>query len=110
MKIVPKGWGYEKIIHNSDGYCGKLLHVEKDKRCSLHFHVEKHETFYINSGQVRMKTIWGGKPEERIMNPGDILVVPPGLVHQFTALEDTDIFEFSTEDFDYDSYRIEKGD
>ena len=34
IKIVPKGWGYEKWIVNTDEYCGKLLHFIKGKKCS----------------------------------------------------------------------------
>ena len=33
-----------------------------------------------------------------------------GLRHQMLALEDTDMFEFSTQHFDEDSYRVIKGD
>ena len=29
IKIVPKGWGYEKWICNTEEYCGKLLHIIK---------------------------------------------------------------------------------
>jgi len=50
------------------------------------------------------------KKTEVIMNPGDIKEIPVGLVHQMEALEDSYLFEFSTEHFDEDSYRIKKGD
>jgi hypothetical protein len=36
--------------------------------------------------------------------------VPIGLRHQMLALEDTELFEFSTQHFDSDSHRIIKGD
>ena len=35
IKHVPKGWGYEKWIVNTDEYCGKLLFFNKGKRCCL---------------------------------------------------------------------------
>ena len=47
IKIVPKGWGYEKWIVNTDEYCGKLLHFIKGKKCSWHYHKLKDETFYL---------------------------------------------------------------
>ena len=50
IKIVPKGWGYEKWICNTEEYCGKLLHFIKGKRCSWHYHVLKDETFYLEEG------------------------------------------------------------
>jgi hypothetical protein len=36
--------------------------------------------------------------------------VPPGLVHQMEALEDAELFEFSTQHFNSDSHRLINGD
>ena len=52
IKIVPKGWGYEKWIVNTEEYCGKLLHFIKGKRCSWHYHILKDETFYVQEGKL----------------------------------------------------------
>ena len=41
IKIVPKGWGHEKWIVNNEMYCGKILFMEKNKRCSWHYHKSK---------------------------------------------------------------------
>ena len=48
--------------------------------------------------------------KEIVLNPGDNFHVYRGLKHQMIALEDTELFEFSTQHFDSDSYRILKGD
>ncbi|MDD5254073.1 MAG: cupin domain-containing protein [Candidatus Nanoarchaeia archaeon] len=110
IKEVPKGWGKELWIVNNELYCGKKLVLEKGKQCSLHFHIKKDETFYIQSGKVKMEiTHNDGKKETLIMNPGDKLHITPGLIHRFYGLEDSEIFEFSTQHFDEDSYRVEKG-
>ena len=45
-----------------------------------------------------------------ILNPGDNFHVYRGLRHQMLALEDSELFEFSTQHFDSDSHRIQKGD
>ena len=45
-----------------------------------------------------------------ILNPGEKFHVATGLRHQMVALEDSELFEFSTEHFDSDSHRIIKGD
>ena len=50
------------------------------------------------------------KAEEVILGPGDNFHVYTGLRHQMIALEDTELYEFSTQHFDEDSYRIIKGD
>ena len=38
INFVPKGWGFEKWIHNSELYCGKLLYFVKDKKCATNVH------------------------------------------------------------------------
>ena len=48
--------------------------------------------------------------KEVILNPGDNFHVYRGLRHQMLALEDSELFEFSTQHSDSDSYRIERGD
>jgi quercetin dioxygenase-like cupin family protein len=118
LHFVPKGWGYEKWICNSEKYCGKILHFVKDRQCSLHFHKLKDETFYVRSGLVRV-CYAGVNPEDvpedlslaqAILSAGDYFHVPPNTAHQILALEDSEIIEFSTQHFDEDSYRLEKGD
>tara|TARA_R100000008_G_C3528593_1_gene137989 strand:+ start:144 stop:485 length:342 start_codon:yes stop_codon:yes gene_type:complete len=113
MKFVPKGWGFEKWIVNNEEYCGKLLYFVKGKRCSWHYHVLKDEVFYIQSGKILVK--YSEKDdinlaEEQILERGDNFHVYRGLRHQMIALEDTELFEFSTQHFDSDSHRIQKGD
>ena len=90
IKHVPKGWGYEKWIVNTEEYCGKLLFLNEGKRCSWHYHKLKDETFYLQ--------------------PGDKFHIYRGLRHQMIAIEDSELFEFSTEHFDEDSIRVKKGD
>jgi len=48
--------------------------------------------------------------DELILNPGENFHVYRGLRHQMIAIEDSELFEFSTQHFDSDSYRIVKGD
>ena len=113
IKIVPKGWGYEKWIVNTDEYCGKLLHFIKGKKCSWHYHKLKDETFYLQEGKLLVKYSDNDNMDEAnevILERGDKFLVYRGLRHQMFAMEDTDMFEFSTQHFDSDSHRIIKGD
>jgi len=113
IKFVTKGWGWEKWIVNCEEYCGKLLFFNKGKKCSWHYHIKKDEVFYLQSGKLRvifnveddLKTA-----KEVILEPGDNFHVYRGLRHQMLALEDSELFEFSTQHFDSDSYRVIKGD
>ena len=113
IKFVPKGWGYEKWITNGPLYCGKILWFCKGKQCSWHYHEKKDEVFYVRTG--RLKVYWSNFDElERAyvkeLKAGDKFHVTAGIRHRMFALEDTEMFEFSTEHFDKDSIRIEKGD
>lgn len=113
IKFVPKGWGFEKWIVNCPEYCGKILYFVQGKRCSWHYHKIKDEVFYVQSGKVLI--FYSGqddleKAEKTILEKGDSFHVNRGLRHQIVALQDSEIFEFSTEHFDEDSYRVQKGD
>ena len=113
MKFVPKGWGFEKWIHNSELYCGKLLYFVKGRKCSWHYHNLKDETFYVQSGKIKVYFSDSNDlntAKTTILSQGDNFHVYKGLRHRMEALEDTELFEFSTQHFDSDSYRIEKGD
>jgi len=113
IKFVPKGWGFEKWIVNCEKYCGKLLYFAKGKRCSWHYHKIKDEVFYIQSGKLLVKFSDHDNLEnanEIILERGDNFHVYTGMRHQMVALEDTELFEFSTQHFDSDSHRIIKGD
>lgn len=113
IKFVPKGWGFEKWIVNCEEYCGKILYFAKGRKCSWHYHELKDETFYIQSGIIKL--LYSDKDDIETANviflqKGDKFHVYPGLRHQMIALQDTELFEFSTQHFDDDSYRVIKGD
>ena len=113
IKFVSKGWGFEKWIVNNEEYCGKLLYLVKDKSCSWHYHKLKDEVFYVQSGRVLVRYSERddrNSAQEITLGPGDNFHVYRGLRHQMTALEDTELFEFSTQHFDSDSHRLIKGD
>ena len=113
VHVEPKGWGREVWIANNPLYCGKILEIRKGRKCSLHYHKLKTESFYLRSGKLRVRVKESPEnelTEEFDLTPGDCMDVPPGLVHQMEALEDAELFEFSTQHFDSDSYRLIKGD
>lgn len=113
INFVPKGWGFEKWFHNSEKYCGKLLYFVKGKKCSWHYHKIKDEVFYVHSGKI---IVYYSDSDDLnnatrcILGPGDNFHVYTGLRHMMEAVEDTELFEFSTQHYDDDSYRILKGD
>ena len=74
------------------GYCAKYLFIFDGQQCPFHGHRQKHETFFIAKGKVRMVV----NEKEQIMIEGDALTMPPGKVHSFTGMGNALILEIST--------------
>jgi hypothetical protein len=54
---VPKGWGKEVIIENNELYCGKLLCFNEGAKFSMHYHMIKDETWYVDKGEFLYRWI-----------------------------------------------------
>lgn len=103
MDVHKKVWGEEHWIANTPLYCGKKLLLKKAFRCSIHYHKLKHETFYVQSGLILMEV----GDNCFLMKPGDSVEIKQGIYHRFTGCADqNEIFEFSTQHFEDDSYRL----
>ena len=115
LKIMPtadfrdKYWGNIQTMLNR-AYTGKRLFFKQGKHSSLHFHCNKTETYFIHSGELLVR-LRAGRGEDRsfTLHAGDTLFIPPGLMHQDGAIQDTVIIEVSTHDEDSDSFIIEDG-
>ena len=109
---IPKGWGHELIIENNEMYCGKVLVFKSGCKFSMHYHLLKDETWYVNKGEFTYRFIDTsvGVTHEAHLKEGDVVRQKTGQPHQLIALTDGEIFEVSTTHFDEDSYRIYKGD
>ena len=109
---IPKGWGEEIIIANHELYCGKLLRFRQGAKFSMHYHMIKDETWYVNEGEFIYRWINTETAEviEQHLKVGDVVRQRPCQPHQLEAITDGVVFEVSTEHFDSDSYRVWKGD
>ena len=57
-KRVEKKWGYELWIHNDNQYCGKLLvFTQSGNKFSMHYHMLKNETWYVQKGAFQFDWI-----------------------------------------------------
>ena len=109
---VPKGWGEEIIIENNEMYCGKVLIFNQGCKFSMHYHMIKDETWYVEYGEFLYRWIdteTADINEEKLVE-GDVVRQRPGQPHQLEALSNGRIFEVSTHHEDSDSYRVTKGD
>ena len=109
-KKVKKAWGYELWLANNEenNYCGKILHIEAGNKFSMHFHADKHETFYVLKGSCSLQTIETQTSvlSEIMLNEGDCYIIDRLVHNQVEALTDCDIVESSTFHRDEDSYRV----
>lgn len=112
LEIHPKKWGEERWIINNDKYCGKILVFRKDCEFSTHFHAKKTETWLVTKGCFIMTYIDTNTAarKEKILYEGDVIHISPCVPHRLKAISDGLIFEVSTQHFEDDSYRVEKGD
>jgi mannose-6-phosphate isomerase-like protein (cupin superfamily) len=103
---VDKPWGYELIWARTDRYVGKILHVRAGHILSLQYHREKDETMYVLAGELVLRTRTNDGMKSRPFKAGESVHIPPGLIHQIEAIEDSDVLEASTPELD-DLVRLE---
>lgn len=112
--MVQKGWGYELIWATNNMYCGKILVFTKTgNKMSMHFHKDKHKTWFINSGKfiVRWLDLETATMLTKELTEGETWINEPLVPHQLESLEDnSSITEVSTADSISDNYRIMPGD
>lgn len=116
-KIYNKLWGYEIWIENNDLYCGKHLHVVPGKKCSVHYHKIKKETFYIINGELILEYAthtdlekWNNMTDIQIklLQKGESFTIDQNISHRFYSATpcSCDFIEISTHHDENDSYRI----
>jgi quercetin dioxygenase-like cupin family protein len=110
--FVEKGWGHELIWATNDRYCGKMMHFNTGARFSMHFHREKEETWYVQSGKfiVRWIDTKTAAQHEQILVEGAVWHNPPCMPHQLICLQEGTVVEVSTPDSVEDNYRVQPGD
>ena len=89
------------------------MFIKKNHRCSWHYHILKDETFYLQSGKIELFYSAENDRDQAkklILEPGESFHCCRNTRHQMLALEDSELFEFSTEHFDEDSHRLIPGD
>lgn len=109
---IEKGWGFEEIWANTDMYCGKFLHFNAGGMSSMHFHKEKDETWYAQSGIFEITAINTHDASEIIFEfkAGETFRINPMTPHQVRCIQAGTIIEVSTKDTPEDNYRVRPGD
>ena len=110
-KFVEKRWGSESWFANNKefDYCGKILRIKKGCYTSMHYHLNKHEVFFVLDGVLRVYIIdkITGDVSSVVLNKGKRMEIPQGMPHQLVAWGGSVTFvEVSTFHEDSDSYRV----
>ena len=106
IKAVHKTWGQELWYVNTELYCSKLLEVKEGHCCSLHYHINKDEVFYVLEGNITLEL----ENDIICLAKGQSRRIFPGQVHRFTSnTKLSKILETSTHHEDSDSHRLEVG-
>lgn len=95
MNIEGKVWGNTSEIFHGNNVEVHRIFVNKGGYCSKHYHAAKFNSFFIESGKLKVK-IWKKNydlVDETILEPRQMTTVRPGEYHLFEALEDTVAYE-----------------
>ena len=118
--VTEKLWGLEVECARvpDENYTAKLLMVNPGFTSSVHYHKEKHETFYVMRGNVilsmyTVSVLAGGYENaeldsETSLVSGQRVMIPPLTIHSFRATVPSIIVEGSTLHRDDDVYRYRK--
>ena len=108
QSVGERPWGTEDLLALvSKQFSVKRLKIKAGNKGGLQYHRFKDEVAIIISGQMLIRYDLGDKIlQEKIVNPGEVVHFPPGLVHQEEAITDCEIIEASSPHFN-DRVRVE---
>jgi len=93
MKTVDKPWGKEIWFAMTQHYMGKILIINPNQQVSLHVHMYKEETFYIEQGDMQLSN----NGHSKIYKAGRRVHIKPRTKHSMQAFDEKVIlFEVST--------------
>jgi quercetin dioxygenase-like cupin family protein len=108
---VEKQWGYEIWLVNNkeEDYCGKILYIKEGCGTSMHFHANKHESFYVLKGELQIDILntLTTETQSKILQEGEVFSLKRVLPHKLIAKDGpVEFVETSTYHEDSDSYRV----
>jgi len=109
QSVGDRPWGSEDLLALvSKQFSVKRLKIKAGSKGGLQYHRFKDEVAIMISGQMLIRYDLGDKMlREKIVNAGDVVHFPPGLVHQEEAITDCEIIEASSPHFN-DRVRVEE--
>ena len=107
--VGKRPWGTEDILAIvPKQFSVKRLKLKAGSKGGLQYHRLKDEVAVLISGTLLIRYDLGNKKLlEKIIEPGEVVHFPPGLVHQEEAITDCEIIEASSPHFN-DRVRVEE--
>lgn len=111
-EVHPKQWGQELWLFHCSDYTAKFLDFNAGAQGSLHFHVDKHESWHLLEGEIEVTTIDTDTAAQSVytLRVGEMIDIPRLCPHQVKAIQKSRILEVSTQHSESDSYRVSPGD
>ena len=111
LHMVAKDWGKEEWFANNiqEDYCGKILTILENQATSMHYHADKHETFYVLQGALTVEWIdtKQGTVNTSVLGQGGVMEMPRNRPHKLIATRgNVKLVEVSTFHRDEDSFRV----
>jgi len=107
--VGPRPWGTEDLLALvTKQFSVKRLFVKAGHKGGLQFHRLKDEVAILVTGKMIIRYDLGDKIlRERVIQSGDVVHFPPGMVHQEEAVSDCELIEASSPHFN-DRVRMEE--
>lgn len=90
-KVTEKPWGTTELVIDSPIMTAHRLNIVKGGYCSFHHHYRKWNGFVVIKGFLRI--ILPSVPD-RLLGPGDVAAVGPGIRHRFFAETEVECMEW----------------
>ena len=92
--VGGKSWGRTQLVFANSSVEVHKISVKKGGFCSHHIHERKWNRFVLNSGSLDVHVQQeSGTVDVTSLSPGGVTDVPPGIIHWFEAVEDSDALE-----------------
>lgn len=102
--------GITRVIDQNKFPISAVLRITSKKGSirSNHFHKKDHHYLYVESGKCEYSERPANDPNAKIetvvLNPGDVVLSNPGIIHAVKFLQDSVLYAFTTETRDHDLY------
>ncbi len=101
MDVVDKPWGGYITFAKNEKVTVKILRIDRGEETSLQSHRNRDEEWFLLKGKVRIQYgHYVDKLNLKVMQKGEVMQIPRGLLHRTSGIDDSAILEISRGEFD----------